>query len=158
MQLTTPEYFYHDNELNHELINHLPHYFLSGVSKNLPAFLHAHTTFPWIWRATLGQHKIRGQTIVTSFDGCAVDLEIFWSKSKRCSGDSPAIIIVPDLASASSGEHYVRVLLDTLARRDLGNVCVVNTYRMTILPDDTTYLRACIGGEEREGVGGGGGM
>ncbi|GMH83891.1 hypothetical protein TrVE_jg5461 [Triparma verrucosa] len=144
-ELTTPEYFYHDNELNHELINHLPHYFLSGVSKNLPAFLHAHTTFPWIWRATLGQHKIRGQTIVTSFDGCAVDLEIFWSKSKRCSGDSPAIIIVPDLASASSGEHYVRVLLDTLARRDLGNVCVVNTYRMTILPDDTTYLRACIG-------------
>ncbi|GMH71128.1 hypothetical protein TL16_g05571 [Triparma laevis f. inornata] len=144
-ELTTPEYFYHDNELNHELINHLPHYFLSGVSKNLPAYLHAHTTFPWIWRATLGQHKIRGQTIVTSFDGCAVDLEIFWSKSKRCKGDSPAIIIVPDLASASSGEHYVRVLLDTLARRDLGNVCVVNTYRMTILPDDTTYLRACIG-------------
>ena len=92
---------------------------------------------------------------MTSFDGCAVDLEIFWSKSKRCSGDSPAIIIVPDLASASSGEHYVRVLLDTLARRDLGNVCVVNTYRMTILPDDTTYLRACIGGEEREGGGGG---
>ena len=80
---------------------------------------------------------------MTTHNGISVDLEIFWSPSTIHT--SPAIMIIPDLASASSGEHYVRVLLDTLVRRDLGNVCIVNTYRMTILPEDTVYLRACVG-------------
>ncbi len=130
-------YNHRKTTLTSHLAHHLPRYHLSGTPGHLPPLLQATTTIPYLWRLLPTPVC---ENIVVDAGGISIDLSIQWSPHHSI--HEPALFVIPDLLAPATGSHYLKVLMSTVARRRHQSICVMNTYRMTILQTDTNYLIA----------------